>query len=92
MYQCRKCGIELTDQNWWPTNQKHGQHICRKCSRDVTKNWVRQHSKLTNLRNRRYRKKVKFDILLHYSRTMDDMNLTFPRCKKCGFLIFEHLL
>ena len=31
MDQCRKCGTELTDENWYPSLKKIGDHICKAC-------------------------------------------------------------
>ncbi len=28
---CRKCGLELTDENWSPSRQRKSDHICRAC-------------------------------------------------------------
>jgi hypothetical protein len=29
---CRKCGVKLVDENWWPSNRKQGSLICKTCA------------------------------------------------------------
>ena len=29
---CRKCGVELTDENWYPSYRKRNTRICRRCN------------------------------------------------------------
>jgi len=31
-YNCRVCGVELTDENWYPSFQKRGSRLCKECN------------------------------------------------------------
>ena len=37
--KCRDCGIELNSENWFPSNQKKGNYICKRCSNKRNKQW-----------------------------------------------------
>ena len=34
VHNCRKCGVELNDDNWTPTNKKGGSCICKECVKE----------------------------------------------------------
>lgn len=36
---CSRCGVELCDDNWYPSCQRTYHHICKKCSDARTKLW-----------------------------------------------------
>lgn len=36
---CRVCGIELTEENWYPSNRKRNQHICKECTTESNRQW-----------------------------------------------------
>jgi hypothetical protein len=36
---CRKCGIKLTDENWYASNKKTNSCICKKCDIKDSKEW-----------------------------------------------------
>lgn len=37
--ECRVCGAELTEENWYPSHQKGSNHICKNCNVHKTKRW-----------------------------------------------------
>ena len=41
---CKKCGVKLTDVNWYPSNKKWNRRICNKCKVEQGRLW-----KLNNL-------------------------------------------
>jgi len=36
---CRKCGVKLTDENWYASDKKKHSHICKKCKIKYDKEW-----------------------------------------------------
>jgi len=36
---CRKCGVLLTDENWYPSFKKINNCICKKCHKKLNKEW-----------------------------------------------------
>jgi len=36
---CRKCGVELTDENWYLSFKKTNNYICKKCQIKFSKEW-----------------------------------------------------
>ena len=36
---CNKCGVELTDDNWYPSRQKSGNYICKGCYGKQRSSW-----------------------------------------------------
>lgn len=36
---CIKCGVELTEENWYPSSQTHHLYICKKCGRVRDRVW-----------------------------------------------------
>jgi len=36
---CRKCGVILTDENWYPSYEKRYIYICKKCDIKCSKGW-----------------------------------------------------
>jgi len=36
---CRVCGIDLTEENWYPSNQKRNQHVCKECQKEPARLW-----------------------------------------------------
>ena len=39
IYNCNKCGVELTDDNWQPSCQKKTERICRGCNNKRSREW-----------------------------------------------------
>jgi len=37
--RCSKCGVKLTDKNWYPSFRKRNSCICKKCDYEKTKRW-----------------------------------------------------
>jgi hypothetical protein len=100
MPECRKCGVELTAENWFPSLKKSSQHICKGCATATSVEWYKTH--LKNLSERRennrkrynayfrgYNQTQKLKVIKHYT------NGTM-RCPNCGCseikcLTVEHL-
>jgi len=36
---CKKCGVKLTDENWYPSLKKKHYYICKKCNDEHAKKW-----------------------------------------------------
>ena len=36
---CRKCGVILTDENWYASYKKKYDYVCKKCNCEYTKKW-----------------------------------------------------
>ena len=36
---CRKCGVELNDDNWFPSNQERNWYICKSCHNERVRRW-----------------------------------------------------
>lgn len=43
MKQCRKCGVELNDDNWGPSYQKNWNNICVACNKKQSKTYHETH-------------------------------------------------
>lgn len=50
--QCRECGIELDNNNWFSSYQKRGNKICKKCHYKWYRNYLKE-----------YRKKLRENLL-----------------------------
>lgn len=37
--KCIKCGVELTDENWYQAYQKKGDKCCKECARERSRMW-----------------------------------------------------
>lgn len=78
---CRKCGVILTDRNWYSSSKKKRDYICRDCSLIKGKKYYMEHrdSMLRKQikRNKERRLEMKIDILSYYSPEI--------KCVKCGF-------
>lgn len=78
---CYKCGVVLDEQNWPKHRARKREYVCFECNRKIIKDWrVRNRAKFrvsASRCGRRYRYKLKMEILRHYSGEP-------PRCS-CGF-------
>ena len=36
------CGVELTDENWYPSDRKHGSCICKNCKKEYDRSWRKE--------------------------------------------------
>lgn len=53
--KCNRCGVELTDENWYEISKKNGDYVCKKCYR-IRDNEYRKNRYKTD---ETYRKKIK---------------------------------
>lgn len=42
---CNKCGVELTDDNWYPSCRKGHHYICKSCDNERTMQWQKENPK-----------------------------------------------
>jgi hypothetical protein len=43
MPNCLKCQVELTDENWFPSQRAKNSKICKKCNTERGNEWKRNH-------------------------------------------------
>ena len=43
MKTCKKCGVELNDENWYPAFRKRNVGRCKRCHKKVVDNWEARH-------------------------------------------------
>ena len=98
---CRKCGIKLTDKNWYASNKKRYSYICKKCNYELTKNWQQNNRDKCN----QYTKKWQQDNRVRYNQSQRESNHRFKdevineyggKCVCCGetrkeFLSIDHI-
>ena len=51
---CLKCGVLLTDKNWWASSRRNGNHRCKKCDFEYQKKWKEQHPEVVKSRSKKY--------------------------------------
>ena len=56
MQECRKCGVELTDENWYPSHIKNQSNICCGCEREYQKQWRKANQDKTRERQQQWQK------------------------------------
>ena len=54
---CRKCGVELTIDNWAPSNQKSHHHICKSCDNKRYRQWRRANPEKARAKGTRHSRK-----------------------------------
>ena len=54
---CSKCGIELNDENWYPSFQKNSQYICKTCNRKQARQREKMHPGEKKAQHTRYNRK-----------------------------------
>ena len=89
MNKCRVCGIELTDENWFPSLKKKNCIICKKCNNDKMQLWRESNRDQANKTARKHyhnsprkhmdscnrsRSKVRTDLIKEYG----------GKCCECG--------
>lgn len=37
--ECKRCGVELTDENWYPSSKIVNNYICAECQRKHARKW-----------------------------------------------------
>lgn len=96
MEVCRKCGIELNDDNWVPSLRKRNSKICSRCNLKLGNEWRAKNRKRANEMARKHyykdpskhhrvvdkaRKKVRMDMIEAYG----------GKCIRCGISDVEVL-
>ena len=74
---CRICGVELNDENWYPSCQKRYQHICKSCDNERKRQWAKANPE-----------KVK--VIQIRSRRKQGMH-PFNKNKKCSLYLGVHI-
>jgi len=54
-HNCRKCGVELDDENWSPAYQKGGNYICKTCNKEYCRSYRENNREKEIERHRLYR-------------------------------------
>lgn len=54
---CRRCGVELTAANWYPSGMKHHDYICRTCSSSKSRKWSKTNPDKNTAKTTRYRRR-----------------------------------
>lgn len=84
--QCSRCGkwkskTEFEKQS----NHKDGlKSFCRKCHSNYNSSWARNHRNYVNDTMKRYREKLRLEVLTHYGGNP-------PKCACCGEMIIQFL-
>jgi len=96
MDNCRKCGIELTKDNWFKSLENRGSKICKSCNFELNKQWKKNHHEKTNEYSLKYyrrnpgkhilacikaEKKLRIDVIIAYG----------GKCCYCGITDFDVL-
>ncbi len=63
---CRRCGIELSQENWDKHDRINNSRICRRCGNDYSKEWLAENPK----KRKSYTLKTYFGITLDEARVM----------------------
>ena len=86
---CRVCGVELTDENWFPSLKKKNCVICKKCQNNECQKWRQNNRQRANQLARKWyrnnpghyhgvttkhRRKLRIETLIEYG----------GKCVKCG--------
>ena len=74
-----KCGVELSSINWYQSDKKAYNYICKKCRGIQSKIWVNNNVQRYALMTKKHRNKLKNEVLSKYS--SNDK----PECRKCGY-------
>jgi len=86
---CRKCGIELTEDTWLPCQQRQGAYICKFCERKRSQEKYTKNKDYINNKHKLRHKEKRMILLKYYS------NETMS-CACCGennieFLTIDHI-
>lgn len=89
MYNCRICGIKLTDENWMPSLKNKGSKLCRNCSNAKGREWRQNNRKKANKYaiDRYFRDPKKSMAITNRSRikVRRDMIIAYGgKCCSCG--------
>ena len=56
---CTICGIELTDENWYPSDKRTNHHRCKSCSLERGKIYEKKNKEKVNNSRRNFRRKYR---------------------------------
>lgn len=57
--ECRRCGVELTDENWYPSSQKVNDCLCAECNRKQSKKWRDNNPEKIKAMSMKYRQMIR---------------------------------
>ena len=83
MAKCIVCGVELTDDNWWPSYRKECNYICIACQKQRHKQYRKTHKKEIKQYMEQYYKNHKEEI--------GQQHKQYDRLKKYGITIQQEL-
>jgi len=83
---CRKCGVILTDENWYASFKKINSCICKKCGNKYDKEWQQNNRDSYNQLQRESKHRLRDEVIDAYGGV----------CKCCGetrkeFLTIDHI-
>lgn len=67
MTKCRKCGVELSLDNWFPSRQRKRDLICKECSLEQQRKWRKENPE-------RFREVHQVNQRYYYKRHRDFLN------------------
>ena len=94
MPKCRVCGVELNDENWYPSYKKYHRCICKKCENLRTKEYWEKHKKEKQQYKRRYYEIHKEEIKRkqkQYSKNNKEKLKEYQRIKHYGITLQQEL-
>ena len=78
MVKCRKCKVELTRDNWYPSRRKGYNKLCKKCCVEEQRNYRLKYPTKWRVYVQRAYLKLKMKVFTHYSTNP-------PKCANCEF-------
>jgi len=98
---CRECGVKLTDENWYASNKKTHNYICKKCNYERDKKWQQNNREVYNQIVKKWRQNNRDK----YNQSQRELNHQLRdeaidayggKCKCCGetrreFLTIDHI-
>jgi len=78
---CRRCGVILTDENWYFSNKKGHSYICKKCNDERVKKWQQNNRDIVNQSQREGRQRLRDEVFDAYG----------GKCACCGETRKEYL-
>ncbi len=61
MKKCRKCDVELSEDNWTASRKKNNNYICKPCGNTMQGNWRKANKESYNASHVKYMRKMKKD-------------------------------
>lgn len=62
MPECRKCRTELTEENWYASERKENNRICKECDSTRAKEWRKAHPEKAKIYRTRTSRKAELVV------------------------------